>query len=284
MSKTKKSLKEYKNFLSQYRKINWFNLFFFIFDLIIFILVFAGFLTTICLNELSQKEEKIVSYIVLGLSFYILIKFTVTNFFYSNIYFLKLNIYKKSIEIDSIEIEKNEKIDFVPFWFLVILITINIISTIIINFQADTVFENQPVISACISTMASVLLIPSFSAILNKITEVKKPVVNNYTNLLKQQFVSFKDLFKSCKPGENFEFVYFSDLTLQSKRGIFIIDSTKKNKKINDFNHEIIEIYCKIWAKYYDFLMLTKNQNIKSRSAYSLEREFDKIFINFLEW
>ncbi|WP_115558048.1 hypothetical protein [Spiroplasma alleghenense] len=281
----KKELQQYKKFINQYKKINYFNLILFICDLIIFSLVLSGFIFQIIQANSSKDSNQMIAYLVLFLSFYILIKFTITNFFYNNIYFIKLNIYNKEFEISKIKIEKKEIICSTPFWFLTILIFINIFSTIIINYQSDTAFENQPIISACISTMASILLIPSFSAILNKITEVKKPVVNNYTNLLKQQFISFKNIFKNYEVAENFEFISFKELSLQSKKGIFLISKDANYKKeIVKFNEEIIKIYSEIWEKYYELLEISRSKNFKSKWQFNLERDFDKIFINFLEW
>ncbi|WP_338973016.1 hypothetical protein [Spiroplasma endosymbiont of Panorpa germanica] len=277
--------KEYQKFIKQFQKISFTNLILFICDLIIFSVIFTGFILEVSSILDSSNGEKTVAYVVLVLSFYILIKFTITNFFYNNIYFVKLHIYNKEIVIDDVKIEKNENICMTPFWFLTILILINIFSTIIINYQADTAFENKPIISACVSTMASILLIPSFSAILNKVTEIKKPVVNNYTNLVKQQFVSFEKIFENYEESENFEFINFKELSLQSKKGIFLITKDKKNKsEFEKFNKEIIEIYDIIWKKYYQLLYSTRNINSKSKTQYLIERQFDSIFINFLEW
>ncbi|WP_425380536.1 hypothetical protein [Spiroplasma endosymbiont of Stenodema calcarata] len=253
-------------------------------DCIIFALILSGFIFQLIDKGSNQQISMIISYSVLIMSFYILIKFTITNFFYSNIFFIKIVLYKKKIVIENTEIEKNQVINFTPFWFLTFLILINVVSTIVINYQSSSIFKNNLFIAACISTLSSILLIPSFSAILNKITEIKKPVINNYTNLIKAQFMNFKNLFDDYEIVNNFEYISFKDVSLESKKGFFILDIIKSKKKdIKDFNNDIINIYDQIWKEYCIFLKDEKNIKSKKlkRKGFFFGKNFWSNFYQF---
>ncbi|WP_368487207.1 hypothetical protein [Spiroplasma sp. DGKH1] len=282
----KKCLKEYHSYLKQYKKVNPLNLSLFIIDCLIFAIIMVGFIFQLANHKTNNPLNIIFSYVVLTLSFYILIKFTIANFFYTNIYFIKIVVYEKSLLLKNIKIEKKEVINWVPFWFLNLLILINVISTIVINYQAVEIFKDSSIISACISTLANILLIPSFGTILNKITEIRKPILNNYINLIKVQFVGFQDLFKTYQAAENFEYISFENISITSKKGIFVLNNLKSDAaRITKFNESIVEIYHEIWKKYVDFLKVTRHPNNKrvQKKVYFIERVFDQIFINFLE-
>lgn len=285
----KKLIRLHKKYLNQYLKWNWFNLAIFIFDFSLFISIIVCFIINTFIQHLSEITKFAIKYFILTGSFYTLIKFTITNFFYSDSYFKKIQIYNKEIQINKTKLIMKKNISFVSISFLIVFNLMNIIIAIILNYQTSTLFSEQEFIKALVLALSNLLLIPSFVSSLSKIFKIKESANNNYKKLIRDQFLANIDLFKKCKPVNDYEYIQFNNLELKSLRGIFFLTSYQNNDIKNNLiknNKDILFLYEDIWNNYCQYLVLINGINIKSFNKYKtfyITRVFDQIFINFFD-
>ncbi|WP_027063321.1 hypothetical protein [Mesoplasma seiffertii] len=263
----------------------------FITDMVLFTAVCISFFTKLGLPNMNETIETTLNYLIIVSSFYILLKFTVTNFMYDSMYFKKICIYEENIKLKTMEIKTNRVINYLPFQFVILMITLNIIIVVILNFEVELIFNDSetPIVKVLVTTLSTLLLIPSFTASLNKISTIKSGVNNNYKLLVRDQFYANKDFIKNHEVVNDYEFIEFKDLSIASKKGLFLLANVKDakcQKTLLKHNLMVLDTYQEIWSKYSDFLEYINQEHTKGRDrrlAFLIQRVFDSVFIDMLD-
>ncbi|AUF83518.1 hypothetical protein CXP39_01770 [Mesoplasma syrphidae] len=288
--KTKTEVRKfYYDFTKKYFVTSKPLLILFISDMMLFAAVCVSFFTKLALPDMNETAESVLNYLIIISSFYILLKFTITNFMYDSMYFKKICIYQENLELKAMEVKTQRVINYMPFQFVVLMISLNIIVVVILNFEVELIFNSATIVKVLVTTLSTLLLIPSFSTSLNKISTIKSSVNNNYKLLIRDQFYANKDFIKNHEVINNYEFIEFTDLSVVSKKGLFLITDVKdaKCKKVLlDHNLMVLDTYKEIWDKYTDFLEYISQEKSKGRDrrlAFLIQRVFDSVFIDMLD-
>lgn len=259
--------------------------------LILFIIDQSIFTATVVLFIINLFYSiNIISYIVVGGSMYLLLRFTITNWFQKNKYFKCIDIFDFKLKIDGVKFVARRSVSFAPIKFWVFTILANFITAALIEFESSSILTDQPVLNAVLKTMLNVLLLPSFINSFNKIIESNKEVEANYVNLIKNQYFANETLFKETKFSENYLNLEFNKNNLTSKNGIFILTNKKlfSEQDINEatkVNEKILETYSKLWDSYFELLEQSSRVQFSKKGTKDLfwiERIYDCIFLDFL--
>ncbi|AUB31671.1 hypothetical protein [Spiroplasma floricola] len=278
-------LKKHNKIISTFFKTNYFVLTMFLIDQIIFGATFILFI----LNLVLKNQINSISYIIIGGSIYLLLKFTYTNWFAKNKFFRCIDVFDYTIKLQNHKFRAKRAIEFIPIWFWIYIICVNFTTVIFINYELNSSLSNTPVMNALVTSMLNVLLIPSFLNSFQKLAQSNVEIESNYKNLIKTQYFSNQSLFEDAKFSDHYLNVSFSKNDLTSKNGLFIFTNKKdlsdsEISQIKKVNEKILEVYKKNWENYYDLLeessMLEFSKG-KVRNLFWIERIYDHIFLDF---
>ncbi|AXF97226.1 hypothetical protein SDAV_003029 (plasmid) [Spiroplasma phoeniceum P40] len=288
MSKKNVSLfKKHNKIVRKYFKNDIPTFIWFIFDQIIFLIISILFI----LNLFSSLEQNITSYIIICGSFYLLLKFTYTNWTTKNKFFKKIFIFDYKLKLNNQKFRAQRSLEFIPIWFWICIIFYNFIIVVFINYEINNFLNNKIISKALLESMLNVMLIPSFLNSFQKLTQSDKKVESNYNNLIKNQYFSNESLFKDAKFVENYLNVEFKKNKLTSKKGLFIfINSKDLNEKdvleIKKINEKILNEYSNLWSNYYELLeqnSVMKFSSKRNKRLFWIERIYDHIFLDFFK-
>ncbi|ALD66457.1 hypothetical protein [Spiroplasma cantharicola] len=279
-------LKKHNKIIRKFFKTNLMSLFAFIFDQTIFSITLVLFITNLFIKE----SNDIVSYLIVGGSIYLLLKFTYINWFSKSKFFQLICIFDYNLKLENHKFKAQRSLEFTPIWFWIYIIFSNFITVIFINYELSSILSDKPLLTAILESMLNVMLLPSFLNSFQKLTQSNKEVESNYKNLIKTQYFSNESLFKDAKFSENYLNVVFKKNDLVSKNGLFIFSNNKdltnneilEIKKIND---KILDNYTKIWSNYYELLeesSMLEFSRKKAKNLFWIERVYDHIFLDFL--
>ncbi|WP_199787948.1 hypothetical protein [Mesoplasma florum] len=272
-------------------------LFLFILDVVMLSVITVLFILSTFI--LDGTAADIVRYILLGVSAFMLVKFTYMNWFSKNLYFKKIIVFKYKSKVDRQKFKAVREISFTPIWFLIFFVASNFYITILVNFEIQQNFvspsngqsKNIVLIWAILRTTIDMMLLPSFLNSFNKIADKSKAIDANYVKLIKDQYFSNKSLFEDVEFEENYLNLKFSKNSLISKNGLFILvnkdDLTRPDQgRMIEINNEILDRYKEIWESYVDLLenrMKAKFNKATVHKLFWLERIYDTIFLDLFE-
>ncbi|WP_029512198.1 MULTISPECIES: hypothetical protein [Mesoplasma] len=271
-------------------------LFLFILDVVMLSVITVLFILSTFI--LDGTAADIVRYILLGVSAFMLAKFTYMNWFSKNLYFKKIIVFKYKSKVDRQKFKAVREISFTPIWFLIFFVASNFYITILVNFEIQQNFvspkdgaENIVLIWAILRTTIDMMLLPSFLNSFNKIADKSKAIDANYVKLIKDQYFSNKSLFEDVEFEDNYLNLKFSKNSLTSKNGLFILinkdDLTRPDQgRMIEINNEILDRYKEIWESYVDLLenrMKAKFNKATVHKLFWLERIYDTIFLDLFE-
>ncbi|AAT75692.1 unknown transmembrane protein [Mesoplasma florum L1] len=268
-------------------------LFLFILDVVMLSVITVLFILSAFV--LDRTAANIVRYILLGVSAFMLAKFTYMNWFSKNLYFKKIIVFKYKSKVDRQKFRAVREISFTPIWFLIFFVASNFYITILVNFEIQQNFvstgDNKVLIWAILRTTIDMMLLPSFLNSFNKIADKSKAIDANYVKLIKDQYFSNKSLFEDVEFEDNYLNLKFSKNSLTSKNGLFILvnkdDLTRPDQgRMIEINNEILDRYKEIWESYVDLLenrMKAKFNKATVHKLFWLERIYDTIFLDLFE-
>ncbi|ATZ21572.1 hypothetical protein [Mesoplasma tabanidae] len=267
----------------------------FLFILDVFMLSVITILFVLSAFVLEETSAAVVRYILLGISAFMLAKFTYMNWFSKNLYFKKIIVFKYKSKVDRQKFKAVREISFTPIWFLIFFVASNFYITILVNFEIQQNFvsnqDNSVLIWAVLRTTIDMMLLPSFLNSFNKIADRSKAIDANYVKLIKDQYFSNKSLFEDVEFEENYLNLKFSKNNITSKNGLFILvnkdDLTRPDQgRMIEINNEILDRYKEIWESYVDLLenrMKAKFNKATVHKLFWLERIYDTIFLDLFE-
>lgn len=267
-------------------------LFLFILDVVMLTTITILFILSTFI--LDGNEKNVVRFVLLGVSAFMLAKFTYMNWFSKNLYFKKIVVFKYKSKVDRQKFKAVREISFTPIWFLIFFVASNFYITILVNFEIQQNFvseDNKVLIWAVLRTTIDMMLLPSFLNSFNKIADSSKAVDANYVKLIKDQYFSNKSLFDDVEFEDNYLNLKFSKNNITSKNGLFILvnkdDLTRPDQgRMIEINNEILDRYKEIWESYVDLLenrMKAKFNKATVHKLFWLERIYDTIFLDLFE-
>ncbi|WP_156006509.1 hypothetical protein [Spiroplasma tabanidicola] len=266
---------------------------YFIIDQILLLLTVSLFIYAIAKGVAIEKGAKSwESIIILVLTFYLVIKFVIINWFGLNVYFKYIKVFEYSLKVDKNKIKVGREVDYQPLWFMTWTICSVIITAIICFYETQKIGTNtdtDTLIMSIINIVLNILLVPSFINTLSAITTSKKNIQNNYSKLVKDQYYSNESLFENIEWGDKQLNLTCKNVELSSKNGIFVTLNSddlnlQESKDIGELNKKILNSYKDIWTSYYNLLQeRLKNKFSKraSKQLYYIERVYDQIFLDF---
>ncbi|AUM62702.1 hypothetical protein [Spiroplasma monobiae] len=277
-------LKKHNKIIGKFFKTNYIMLFWFLFEQILFGISFILFVL-----NLFIKDVEWISYSIISICLFLLLKFTYTNWFAKNKFFRCIDVFEYDVKLESHKFKAKRAMEFTPIWFWIYIIGANFITVIFINYELKGFLEEHKILEAISMSMLNVLLVPSFLNSFQKLTEKNDGVDSNYLNVIKNQYFSNESLFEEAKFSEHCLNAVFSKNDLTSKNGIFVFTNKKdlnqkEVEKLQKLNENILEDYKKIWANYYDLLESSSSLEFSKRKVknlFWLERIYDHIFLDF---
>ncbi|WP_342268664.1 hypothetical protein [Spiroplasma endosymbiont of Aspidapion aeneum] len=296
-------INESYNTIKQMVKIKAKDAIYYYFDVFLFILNSTLFLTLILKIDFKwvnypDKYEKLIGYIMVFICLYFLFKFTISNFFINSSYYKDLIVYNIDYFLDRKHFNKKSIVNWQSISHIIFNLFSNITTALfiyyIINYNDKVFLNGDNLLYSIIFTVLNMVFLPS---VINSIQEIRTRIINlkNLGNLvLKTQYLNNKDLFKNIVIDENQRTIYFDNIDLKSKDGVFIINKKKLISKenyeiISNVNKEIITRYSLLWDMFYKLLDVsqgTKDIKKKYRTHIKLKRAsycFSEIFFNFFE-
>ncbi|WP_339022554.1 hypothetical protein [Spiroplasma endosymbiont of Crioceris asparagi] len=281
----KKYLKEKENIVKKYFKhIKWLY-FIHCLDIILFILILGLFIS---LTAFSHKE-KWVSYTIVTLGVYFLIKFTLSNWLSRSLYYYKIQVFNLVVNFKDAEINLKRNVDITSFWFIAMSILINMLTAFMMQWSTKDLIDNK-IWESVVFVLLNLMLLPSFLNSFQELISVEKGVDSRFINLLKNQYFLHKNIFNNAIFDENNINLVFEEINLKSKEGIFIV-KPKNFEKINyeifnKMNEKILNNYKELWDFYWNVLDLKQKTKVKYWHKIKLkriEKILDAIFIDFFE-
>ncbi|AOG60489.1 hypothetical protein SHELI_v1c05380 [Spiroplasma helicoides] len=281
-----KLLKEQLKFVNKILVFNPFKFAYFCVDQVLLLLTIGVFIYGLIENKMNW-----LSYLTLGLTAYLLLKFVIVNWFKINIYYKYIKVYDFKLNVDKNKVKISRTTDHSPLWFLVWTVATTVITAIICQYEVQNLVETKNPLNATLSIVMNMLLIPSFINSFNAISANEQQVSANYIHLVKDQYYSNESLFENTEWGDKHLNLTCSNIGLTSKNGIFVLLnqddlSTQESRDVNELNSKILETYKKIWSSYYDLLqnrMKEKYSKGVIRKFYWIERIYDTVFLDFFQ-